>query len=109
MTNFERINKMNEQELAEFIYSFTDCCDCPYYSKCDCDVEEQNCIKNLKEWLKLEYVLTFRDIKVGERFISEDKTYIKILECHKNGELINAVELNSGQLTRFNEDKEVIK
>lgn len=110
MTNFERIKKMNEQELAEFMNSISDCCYCPYASKCDDEVgEKEDCIGNLKKWLKSEYVLTFRDIKVGERFISEDETYIKILECKRNGEYVNAVELNSGQLARFNEDKEIVK
>ena len=109
MTNFERIKKMNEQELAEFIGTFADCYGCPYVNKCNDEVGKEDCIGKLKRWLKSEYVLTFRDVKVGERFISEDKTYIKILECHRNGELINAVELNSGQLTRFNEDKEIVK
>lgn len=112
MTNFERIKKMNEQELAELIETFIDCCCCPYGSKCDGDGEDEreDCIGNLTKWLKSEYVLTFRDVKVGERFISnKDKTYIKILECHRNGELINAVELNSGHLVGFNEDKEIVK
>ena len=110
MTNFERIKKMNEQELAELIETFIDCCNCPYTSKCDDEVgEKEDCIRNLERWLKSEYVLTFRDIKVGEKFKSEDETYIKILECQRNGEYINAVEINSGQLVRFNEDKEIVK
>ena len=110
MTNFERINKMNEQELAEFMESIIDCCGCPYGSKCDDEVgEKEDCIGNLKRWLKSEYVLTFKYIKVGEKFKSEDKTYVKILECYRNGELINAVEINSGQLAGFGEDKEIVK
>lgn len=109
MTNFERIKKMNEQELAELIRTFIDCCCCPYTSKCNDTYEEEDCIKNLKEWLKSEYFLTFRDIKVGEKFKIENETYVKILECQRNGELINAVEINSGQLAKVSEDKEIVK
>ena len=111
MTNFERIKKMNEQELAEFIETINDCCCCPYGAKCDGEVDKkEDCVRNLKEWLKSEYVLTFRDVKVGERFKSEDnRTYIKVLECERNGSMVNAVEINNGQLARFSEDKEIMK
>ena len=113
MTNFERINKMNEQELAEFIESINDCCYCPY-TKCNCGCErgedsKEGCIRNLREWLKSEYVLTIRDIGVGEKFMSEDKTYVKILECERRGESVNAVEINSGHLAWFDDNKEIVK
>lgn len=54
MNNFEKIKKMDIDELAEFIEKIADtadCANCPAYDKC---ISGVSCKINIKNWLKAE-------------------------------------------------------
>lgn len=48
MTNYEAIKAMDEHELAEFMESIMQCCDCPVN---DCGLHESGCTAAIIGWL----------------------------------------------------------
>lgn len=49
MTNADRIRRMSDEELAEWIFEHTDCIACPQNKDCD-----DLCAEHWLEWLKKE-------------------------------------------------------
>lgn len=48
MTNYEAIKVMDEKELAEFMETIMQCCDCPVK---DCGLHEGGCTEAIMSWL----------------------------------------------------------
>ena len=49
-TNADRIRSMSDKELAEFLYKYLDCTDCPI----ECDPGKDICLYKIMGWLKKE-------------------------------------------------------
>lgn len=49
-TNADRIRSMSDKELAEFLYKYLDCRDCPI----ECDPGKDICLYKIMGWLKKE-------------------------------------------------------
>lgn len=49
-TNADRIRSMSDKELADFLYKYLDCTDCPI----ECDPGKDICLYKIMGWLKKE-------------------------------------------------------
>ena len=49
-TNGDRIRSMSDEELADFLYKYLDCTDCPI----ECDPGKDICLYKIMGWLKKE-------------------------------------------------------
>ena len=49
-TNANRIRSMSDEELADFLYKYLDCTDCPI----ECNPGKDICLYKIMEWLKKE-------------------------------------------------------
>lgn len=50
ITNADRIRSMSDEELADFLYKYMDCTDCPI----ECDPGKDICLYKIMTWLKKE-------------------------------------------------------
>ena len=48
ITNADRIRSMSDEELANFLYKYIDCTDCPI----ECDPGKDICLYKITAWLK---------------------------------------------------------
>ena len=110
MTNFDRIQKMNEREMAEELSGVIDCNRCPKKDLCDSGCSS-GCISSLFDWLTENIGTPFDELGYGKKFRvnpEDADIYIKIDEitdydcgCVR----WNAVNLKTGILINFSNDK----
>lgn len=110
MTNFDRIQKMNEMEMAKALSKVIDCNWCPEKDLCDSG-HNSGCTSALFDWLTENIGTPFEEIGYGQKFRVNPKDvdiYIKIdeiIDYNCGGVLWNAVNLKTGILINFSNDK----
>ena len=110
MTNFDRIKKMNEIEMADALGEVIDCNCCPKKDPCASSCTS-GCFNSLFDWLTENIGTPFEEVGYGQKFRVNPKDvdiYIKIdeiIDYDCGGVLWNAVNLKTGILINFSNDK----
>ena len=107
MTNFDRIQRMNEEQMTLFLGAKIDCGNCP--KRDSCKNSNLSCFDNLINWLKEDIGITFNELNHGQTFRvnpKDENIYIKTAEIIDRYDLIwNGVNLKTGLPVIFSEDE----